>query len=136
MLTDQTDYTVLYTESKEATGQYLQGWNTPVQPATSPEQKQQPATISMNLYFSWREIHGAKVFFTEGLYFGVIQYENKQKKRSRNIQNYFRKERKLQEIVILQLHLLASPRFSPATDMPGKKVSLYSIPKVTGQERL
>lgn len=32
----------------------------------------------------------------------------------------------------LQQWLLASARFFSATDMPGKKVNLYNIPKVTG----
>lgn len=49
---------------------------------------------------------------------------------SGNIENYFMKEVKLQE-TILQQWLLASARFFPATDMPGKKVNLYNIPKVT-----
>lgn len=33
---------------------------------------------------------------------------------------------------ILHQWLPASARFFPAMDMPGKKVNLYNIPKVTG----
>lgn len=58
---------------------------------------------------------------------------NTEKKSVRTLQ-IISEEKKLQEAV-LQQRLLACARFIPATVMPGKKLNLYNIPKVTRQEQ-
>lgn len=68
---------------------HLQSFHTPAQRAISLEQKLQPQRINQNL-LHLKRLKVAKVFFTNGIYFEVIHYENR-KKISINIQHYFRK---------------------------------------------